>query len=145
MHPQITQISQNKMSSAQRDDPDTYAIIGAAMEVHAQLGHGFLEAVYEQALRVELGLRNIPFATQVQLPVSYKGEQLDCTYRVDFICFDKVIIEIKALSRLTGTDQSQLLNYLKASKFEKGLLINFGADNLQIKRMVKSNKSVKSA
>lgn len=135
MHPQITQITQNIA------DPDTYAVIGAALEVHKQLGHGFLEAVYEQALSIELGLRSIPFVTQAYLPVSYKGEELDCSYRVDFICFDKVIVEIKALSHLSGKEQSQLLNYLKASSYEKGLLINFGAKNLQVKRMVNSGKS----
>src|SRR2546422_6387765 len=86
----------------QNRDPQTYAIIGAAMEVHRELGRGFLEAAYCQSLAIELTERAIPFAPQVPLVIRYKGRTLDCTYRADFICFGNVIVEIKALGQITG-------------------------------------------
>lgn len=100
-------------------DPQTYAIIGAAMEVHRQLGNGFLEAVYQEALAKELKLRNIPFEREVELVISYKGEPLINKYRADFICFGEVILELKAASRLTSADESQVINYLKATGFHR--------------------------
>ena len=116
-------------------DPQTYAIIGAAMEIHKQLGHGFLEAVYQEAAMVEFPLRTIPFEREVLLPVCYKGK-LIAQYRADFVCFSEIIVEFKAQSQLTGIDESQVLNYLKATGFQRALLINFGATSLEYKRLV---------
>lgn len=117
-------------------DPETYAIIGAAMEVHAILGHGFLENVYYDALCHELGLRLVPFQREVQFPISYKGAQLARTYKADLVCFGSIIVELKALQRISGGEESQLLNYLKASGFQRGLLLNFGNPKLLYERMV---------
>ena len=116
-------------------DPQTYAIIGAAIEVHKTLGSGFLEAVYQEALAVELQRRDIPFKREVSLPIFYKGMTLSCAYRADFVCFKNVVLELKAEDALTSTDQAQILNYLKATGFERGLLINFGAKSLERKRL----------
>jgi GxxExxY protein len=117
-------------------DPQTYEIIGAAMEVHRQLGHGFLEAVYQEALALELAAREIPFQCEVVLPVKYKGEILQCGYRADFICFDGIVVELKAISQLTGVDDAQVINELKATGFKRGLLLNFGLTSLEYKRLV---------
>jgi len=117
-------------------DPQTFAIIGAAMDIHRQLGHGFLEAVYQEAAVVEFRLRNIPFEREVLLPVKYKGTPLPVHYRADFICFSEIIVEFKAISTLTTTDEAQVLNYLKATGFHRGLLFNFGSASLQQKRFV---------
>lgn len=122
-------------------DPRTFAIIGAAMEVHRQLGCGFLEAVYQEAMTLELAARGIPSRHQVELPIHYKGQKLNTTYRTDFVCFDSVIIELKALSKISGTEESQILNYLKASGCETGLLLNFGTRSLEYKRFVWSPRS----
>jgi len=117
-------------------DPQTYAIIGAAMEVHRELGRGFLEAAYCQSLAIELATRAIPFAPQVPLVIRYKGQTLDCTYRADFICFDNVVVEVKALGQISGVERAQLINYLKATGFRIGLILNFGAESLQFERVV---------
>jgi len=124
-------------------DPRTYAIIGAAMEVHKQLGCGFLEQVYQEALAIEFTKRNIPFSREVRLPVHYKGQLLGTSYSADFICLDSVVVELKALARMSGTEESQVINYLKATGYEIGLLLNFGARSLEHRRFVFS-KSVKS-
>ncbi len=117
-------------------DPRTYAIIGAAMEVHRELGPGFPEAVYQEALAIEFAQRNIPCIREVELPVYCKGELLRTKYRADFTCFDTVVVETKALAQLTSADLAQLLNELKATGMELGLLINFGAPSLEFRRHV---------
>jgi GxxExxY protein len=117
---------------------ETYAIIGAAMEVHKQLGNGFLEAIYQEALEIEFHQKNIHYTREVQLNVSYKGQILKKQYFADFICFDSVIVELKALSDITTEHESQILNYLKATNKKVGLLINFGKTSLQYKRIVNS-------
>jgi GxxExxY protein len=121
-------------------DPQTYAIIGAAMEVHKELGCGFLEAVYHDALARELRRRAIPFAREVELPVFYKGEPLACFYKADFLCFGEVIVEIKALKELGPVERAQVLNYLKAARLTRAMLLNFGALSLQYERLVRNHK-----
>ena len=117
-------------------DPQSHAIIGAAMEVHRELGFGFLEAVYQCALALEFQERNIPFKAEVVVPVRYKGKLLTCGYRADFICFEDLLVETKAITELTRVDDAQLINELKATGLQRGLLLNFGAPSLQFKRLV---------
>jgi GxxExxY protein len=117
-------------------DPETYAIIGAAMEVHRVLGCGFAESAYQDALAIELQQRNIPFQREVPLNIEYKGQKLNTAFRADFICFNRVIVELKALTRLGPIEDAQLMNYLKVAGMPVGLLLNFGARSLESKRMV---------
>ena len=127
-------------------DPETYGIIGAAMEVHRELGHGFLEAVYQEAMALEMTAREIPFEREVPLPVHYKGQRLATHYRADFVCFENVVLELKAISQLTGADEAQVINEMKATGLPRGLLINFGAPSLEYKRRVFNlRESAKSA
>ena len=125
-------------------DPRTYAIIGAAMEVHRQLGCGFLEPVYQEALALELTGPGIPFQREVELPVIYKGSQLKCKYKADFICFEAVIAETKALGQLGSVEEGQILNYLKVTGLEVGLLLNFGAERLEFKRKTRTYRPKKT-
>jgi len=122
--------------SDNRSDPETYAIIGAAMAVHRELGCGFLESVYQEALENEFGLQEIPFEKEKHFPVFYKGAHLKTHYQADFVCFGSVIVELKALRQLSGTEEAQVINYLKVSGLNKALLINFGVESLQHKRLV---------
>ena len=115
-------------------DPRTFSIIGAAMAVHGELGRGFLEAVYQEALMRELSAAAIPFMREVDLPIFYKGSPLTIHYRADFVCYSSVIVELKALSCLGGIERSQIINYLKATNYEVGLLLNFGTDSLEFER-----------
>ena len=124
------------MSNLTERDPRTYKIIGAAMEVHRQLGCGFLEPIYQEAFALELKVREIPYSRELKFPVSYKGQRLQKHYRPDFICFDSVIVELKALSSLSSVEESQLINYLKVTGYHTGLLLNFGARSLQQRRFV---------
>ena len=117
-------------------DPRTYAIIGAAIEVHKHLGCGFLESVYQEALAIELGLREIPFRREVRLPVSYKGQVLVTSFCADFICFETLVVELKALAHMSGSEEAQLINYLKATRYKVGLLLNFGTRSLEHRRFV---------
>ena len=136
------------MKTINRRDPQTYSIIGAAMEIHKKLGHGFLEAVYQEAAMLEFPHQNIPFQREVALPITYRDTILPTSYRADFICFSDIIVEFKALSRLSTVEESQVLNYLKATGFRRGLLINFGTSSLEYKRLVwgyTNQKSAKSA
>jgi GxxExxY protein len=120
----------------EKKDTKTYQIIGAAMEVHNILGPGFLEAVYQEALAIEFTLRKIPFRREVYLPIYYKDQLLKTKYKSDFLCFEKIIVELKAISNLSGLDTAQLINYLKATKLKTGLLLNFGAKSLEYKRFI---------
>ena len=106
------------------------------MEVHCQLGCGFLETVYQEALALELKDREIPFRRELLFPVTYKGFRLHSQFRPDFICFDSVIVELKALSTLSSVEEAQLINYLKVTGFHTGLLLNFGTRSLQQRRLV---------
>ncbi|MGQ0542045.1 MAG: GxxExxY protein [Blastocatellia bacterium] len=116
---------------------ESYAIIGAAMDVYYKLGCGFLEPVYQEALAYEFGLREIPYVGQTDLSIKYKDYILKKRHRADFVCYGKIIVEIKAVVSLTPIDWAQLLNYMKASQFRVGLLFNFGsAGRLEQKRMI---------
>jgi GxxExxY protein len=115
-------------------DPETYAIIGAAMEVHRQLGPGFLEAAYREALKLEFSHRGIPFRAEVPLQIFYKGTPLRTRYKADFICYDKVLVEVKAMRNLTAVELAQVLNYLKAGGLHRALLLNFGSPALEYRR-----------
>lgn len=135
MNPQISQMN----ADFEKQDAQTYEIIGAAMAVHRQLGHGFLEAVYQAALAREFGLRGIPFEREKLLPVSYRGEVI-AKYQADFVCYGEVIVELKALQKLSGVEEAQVINYLKATGLSRDLLINFGTPSLQYKRLVFTQK-----
>ncbi len=119
-------------------DPQSHAIIGAAMEVHRELGGGFLELVYQTALALEFQERGVPYKAEVALPIRYKGKLLTCAYRADFVCFDNFLVETKAIAKLTSADDAQLLNELKATSYERGLLLNFGGRSLEFKRVVRT-------
>ncbi len=122
-------------------DPQTYAIIGAAMAVHKELGPGFLERVYHEALAVEFDLRQIPYVYEVDLPISYKKRPLHTPYRADFVCFTNIIVELKALRTIGGTEKAQVINYLKATGYERGLLLNFGTKSLEYERLANTWKN----
>lgn len=111
---------------------ECYAIQGAIFEVYRELGSGFLEAVYQECLEKEFQRRGIPFIAQQQLRLFYKGEELRQTYKPDLVCYDRIIIELKALRDLTGEHRSQVLNYLKATGLRLGLLVNFGSSQKAI-------------
>ena len=150
MGPQITQMVDLNVAKAERQrDRETYAIIGAAMEVHRILGPGFLEPVYQSALGVELGLRGVSHKREVELPIYYKDTPLGLRYRVDFLCYSEILVELKAMERLTGREEGQIIHYLVASGLGRGLLLNFGASSLQVRRLVgptfkPNSQSVKS-
>lgn len=116
---------------------ESYAVVGAAMELYYKLGTGFLEPVYQQSLAIEFSLRNIPFESQKRFQIEYKGHLIDKEYVADFVCFGQIIVEIKALNQLSPVDWSQVINYLKVSKMRVGLLFNFGSPGkLEWKRLV---------
>jgi GxxExxY protein len=116
---------------------ESYKIIGAAMAVHQEMGCGFLEGVYQEALEKEFCLQCIPYKREVPLPVYYKGELLSKNYVADFVCYDAIIVELKAVSSLSSEHKAQVLNYLKAANFKLGLLVNFGEGSLKYERLVK--------
>ncbi len=105
---------------------EVYAIVGAAMAVHSELGAGFLEAVYQEAMEIELTEREIPFESQKPLIISYRGRRLTKQYCVDLVCYGSVIAEIKAQRQLLNRDEAQVINYLKATGYRVGVLLNFG-------------------
>ena len=123
-------------SPAHTHDPRTFAIIGAALEVHTTFGCGYLEKGYQFALANELARRGIPHELEVELPMRYKGDLLDCRSRVDLVCFGDIIVELKAMQALGSVEAAQVLNYLKLSGFATGLLFNFGALSLETRRFV---------
>lgn len=119
---------------------ESFAIIGAAMEVHRTLGCGFVEPVYQEALAIEMTKRNIPFEREKELNINYKGNRLSKTFRADFICYDKIILELKAVSDFTDEHYAQIYSYLKASNMDLGILINFGKASLEYERIPASQK-----
>jgi GxxExxY protein len=116
-------------------DAETFAIIGA-MEVHRELGRGFLELVYQTVLALKFQERGIPFKAEVALPIRYKKKLLTCAYRADFVCFENIIVGTKAISKLTSADDAQLINELKATGMRRGLILNFGASSVEHKHLV---------
>jgi GxxExxY protein len=117
-------------------DPRTYRINGAAMEVYNILRRGLLESIYCEALAIEFELRQIPFVSQVPCQIRYKDRPLTGFHRIDFICFDEVVVEVKAISALTPAEEAQILNYLALSGKRVGILLNFGARSLEHRRFV---------
>ena len=116
---------------------EVYAVVGAAMDVHRELRGGYLEAVYQEAMEIELGLRNIPFAPQAALTIQYKGRPLKKKYLANPICYGELLVELKVLDRLTSREEAQVLNYLHATGLRVGLLLNFGVPSgLEWKRYV---------
>ena len=116
---------------------ESYKIRGALFAVHNELGCGFLERVYQDALEVEFRLRNIPYEREKAIQIVYKGEPLGEPYRADFVCYGKVIIELKSVSEILDVHRAQIINYLKATKMKLGFLVNFGEENLKIERIVR--------
>jgi GxxExxY protein len=121
---------------------ETYKIIGACMKVHQTLGNGFLESVYQEALEKELQREGIPFQRQKRLNIFYGNEKLDKYFIADFVCYDKIILEIKAVTYLGNNLKQQVVNYLKSTNMEVGLLINFGEKSLTWKRFINTPYSV---
>lgn len=115
---------------------ECYKIVGACMAVHRELGCGFLEAVYHQALAIEFDILGIPFQREVEISNKYKERILDKFYKADFICYDSFILELKALSMFSIEQASQVINYLKATGYRVGILVNFGATSLEYKRII---------
>jgi GxxExxY protein len=106
-------------------EQESYAVLGACFEVYKQKGSGFLEPVYHECLAIEFELRSIPFQSELKLELEYKGRKLKHTYEPDFICFDRIIVEIKAVSAMNNAFRAQLQNYLRATGHRLGFLINF--------------------
>ena len=121
-----------------QDDPRTFKILGAAYEVHRVLGSGFLELFYKDALAVELKAREIPFRRELPCNIEYKGHPLRGEYRIDFVCFEEVILEVKARSSTGPADDAQVINYLTATKLHVALLLNFGGQRVDYKRFVRT-------
>lgn len=118
-------------------EKETFAIRGAVFEVYREMGCGFLEAVYQECMEKELVLRGIPFVRQAELRLTYKGELLSQIYKSDMVCFDNIIVELKAVKEIAPEHRAQILNYLKASQLRLGLLVNFGSyPKAQIERII---------
>jgi GxxExxY protein len=123
---------------------EVYAIVGAAMEVHREKGRGFAEPVYQECLEIEFLSRNIPVEAQKEMQIFYKSRLLRKTYVADFVTYGKIIVELKALDKLTPLEESQVINYLKSSGLEVAVLINFGAQSLEWKRVVLTRTRIES-
>jgi GxxExxY protein len=134
---------QNRVPSS--GDSRTFSIIGAAMEVHRTLGCGFLEVFYRDALAIEFGLRSIPFDSEVACGVDYKGHLLRGHYRIDFVCYTEVIVEVKARTSTGPGDEAQVLNYLAATGHQVALLLNFGGSRLDYRRFVLTKPQAQDA
>ena len=132
---------QVRMEPSARDDrdPQTYQIIGAGMEVHNELGCGFLEQVYRRPLAIELRHRDVSFVIEKQFPVIYKGEPTGVYYTPDFVCYGDVIVELKAIRSIGPIEEAQTINYMKLSKCSRALILNFGATTLEWRRFVLSD------
>ena len=115
---------------------EVYRIVGAAMEVSNTLGCGFLEAVYQEVLGIEFSDADIPFEAQKRIVITYKDKVLSKEYIADFVCFDRIIVEVKAIKKITEVEEAQIINYLRASKLPVGLIINFGGTKMEWKRYV---------
>lgn len=111
-----------------------YEIIGAAMEVHNTLGQGFLESVYQEAMEIEMRKRNIPFTSQSKIQILYKDVPMEHYFVADFVCYDKIIVELKSVSSILPEHEAQIINYLRATGFKLGILLNFNEESLFFKR-----------
>lgn len=131
----ITNYQRSRMSDKIIYRTESYDLIGAALEVHRQIGCGFTEPIYQEAFEEELRLRGIPFQREKTINISYKGKVLSKNFRPDFVCYDKIIVELKAVSEFTDEHFAQVYNYLKASGLELGILLNFGTTSLMHKRI----------
>ena len=122
---------------------EAYEIIGAAMEVHNTLGQGFLESVYQEALEIEMSKRQIPFSSQTKIQIHYKDIPMEHYFVADFVCYDKIIVELKSVSAILPEHEAQIINYLRATGFKLGILLNFNEESLFFKRypniMAKAN------
>ena len=114
----------------------SYKIIGACIEVHKELGPGFLEKVYHEALQYELNKNNIPYTSEKELSINYKGKNLNQKYYADFVCYDEILLELKAVKEFNDIHKAQVINYLRATGMKLGLLVNFGKKSLDSKRIV---------
>jgi len=126
-------------------DAETYGIIGAAMRVHRQLGPGFLEAVYQEALEIEFQESDIPYRREAGLQVHYRGRVLGTHYRVDFVCHDSVIVELKAVRTVSQVEEAQVLHYLRGTRLARGILLNFANLRLEYRRFINSAATSSSA
>jgi GxxExxY protein len=118
-------------------EEESFLIRGACIEVHSEMGNGYLEAVYQECLEREFSTRGVPFQSQSELVLHYKGERLRQMYKPDFVCFGKIILEIKGVAAIHPEHKAQIINYLKATNFKLGLLVNFGSHpHIQIERFV---------
>lgn len=124
---------------------EVFAIVGAAMEVHREKGCGFAEPVYQECMEIEFADQKIPVEAQKEVAIFYRGRRLKKTYLADFVAYDKIIVELKALDKLTSREESQVINYLKSSGLEVGVLINFGAPSLEWKRIVLTHRGAEIA
>lgn len=116
---------------------ESYKIVGAMLNVHNELGCGFLEAVYQDALEIEFSMQGIPYEREKEYDILYKGHVIDKKYRVDFVCYDKIIVELKAIDMLLSVHYSQVLNYLKMSSLKLEILANFGESKLNTQRIIR--------